>query len=228
MSFQPSDTLRSRTFVGLIISQILAAFNDQAIHIVAIFYTVDMMVRFVGLNKYPGWGWFDTRFVITLGTACFITPFFLFSAPGGMLADRFSKRSSLIFWKLAEVVITGIALVGFLLPHAASLGWGDPRTLAPWSAGLVMSAVFLMGTHSAFFVPAKYGVMPEILQATVLSRGNGILEATSFVAQILGTVSGGLLYFWLQSEINSEGVLVLHHEWLLGAIMFALAVVGAA
>ena len=48
-----------------------------------------------------------------------------------------------------------------------------------------------MGTHSAFFVPAKYGMMPEILHTSVLSRGNGLLEGTSFIANILGTVFGG-------------------------------------
>ena len=31
-----------------------------------------------------------------------------------------------------------------------------------------------MGTHSAFFVPAKYGVLPEILQPTLLSKGKSI------------------------------------------------------
>ena len=227
MSFQPSDTLRSQTFIGLIISQILAAFNDQAIHIVAIFYASDMLVRFVGLNQYYGWRWFDTPVVITLGTACFITPFFLFSALAGMLADRYSKRATLVFWKAAEVVMMGIALVGFLLPHTAAWGWADEKTLAIWSAGLVVLTVFLMGTHSAFFVPAKYGIMPEILQSTVLSRGNGILEATSFVAQILGTVTGGALYFWWQSGIETDGHLILGMEWVIGAILFGLALLGA-
>ena len=52
-----------------------------------------------------------------------------------------------------------------------------------------------MGMHSAFFVPAKYGAMPEILQPHMLSRGNGLLESLSFLAIILGTVSGGFLSY---------------------------------
>ena len=43
-----------------------------------------------------------------------------------------------------------------------------------------------IATHAAFFAPAKYGIMPEILQPQVLSRGNGILESTTFLAAILG------------------------------------------
>ena len=40
--------------------------------------------------------------------------------------------------------------------------------------------------------PAK--MSPEILQPVVLSRGNGFLEGTSFVANVIGTACGGLLY----------------------------------
>ena len=41
----PSPTLKDRTFLGLICAQITAAFNDQAIHIVANFYCVDVLIR---------------------------------------------------------------------------------------------------------------------------------------------------------------------------------------
>ena len=48
MTFRPSDTLQSRTYLGLILAQFLAAFNDQTIHIVAIFYASDMLVHYLG------------------------------------------------------------------------------------------------------------------------------------------------------------------------------------
>jgi hypothetical protein len=40
MAFQPSDSLRNRTFIGLIVAQFLAGFNDQAIHASAMFYAI--------------------------------------------------------------------------------------------------------------------------------------------------------------------------------------------
>jgi acyl-[acyl-carrier-protein]-phospholipid O-acyltransferase/long-chain-fatty-acid--[acyl-carrier-protein] ligase len=220
MAFQPAETLRSRTYLGLLASQFLAAFNDQAIHIVAIFYAGDMLIHYARVPHV------HENTVIALVTACFILPFFLFSTLAGMLADRYSKRNILVLWKVAEVAIMAIALVGFILPHTHVLGWAPPRTLAIWSAALVVSTVFLMGTHSAFFVPAKYGVMPEILEHSVLSKGNGYLEATSFLAQIFGTVFGA----WLYGRVKSvqEGVLTSGHEWLLGSILFGLALLGAA
>ena len=219
-AFQPSDTLKSRTYFGLILSQFLAAFNDQASHIVAIFYASDMLVRYAAVPRV------HEKDIITVVTACFISPFFFFSPLAGMLADKYSKRTILVGWKLAEVAMMALGLVGFLLPHCAPWGWAEPRTLAVWSAVLVVSVVFLMGTHSAFFVPAKYGVMPEILQPTVLSRGNGILEGTSFLAQILGTAVGGILYSTLKSGIHGH---VLHpgREWLIGVVLLGLAVLGA-
>jgi acyl-[acyl-carrier-protein]-phospholipid O-acyltransferase/long-chain-fatty-acid--[acyl-carrier-protein] ligase len=222
MQFQASDTLKSRSYLSLIIAQFLAAFNDQAIHIVAIFYAGDLLARYVGLR---GIGEEEVIFIVT---ACFISPFFLFSPLAGVLADKYSKRSIIVAWKLAEVFMMGIALVGFLLPFLADYGWGSPETLAVWSALLVVSGVFLMGTHSAFFVPAKYGVMPEILQPVVLSRGNGFLEGTSFVSQILGTVVGGILYGSIREKAPiRDHMFVPSNEWLIGLLLFGLAVIGA-
>src|SRR5262249_39787646 len=154
----------------------------------------------------------------------FILPFVLFSTLAGMLADKYSKRGILVFWKVAEVLITGLALVGFLLPHLATPNTPDHQTLAVASALLVVGAVFLLGTHSAFFLPAKYGVMPEILQSTVLSKGNGFLEASSFVSNVLGTAFGAFAYGWLHSQIDQKDhTIVLGHEWVIGVVLFGLA-----
>jgi MFS family permease len=198
MSFQPSDTLRSRTFIGLILAQFLAAFNDQAIHASAMFYSMHQ-------------GTLTHEKAITLMPILFYAPWAIFCTLAGYLADRFSKRSSLVFWKYAEVGITLVAFLGFWLGTAHGLWWG------PW---MVMSTVFLMGLHSAFFVPAKYGVMPEILQPQLLSKGNGVLESSSFLAVILGTVTGGIL--------SSPTYGFKGREYFIGLILMALALVGAA
>ncbi|MEX2142642.1 MAG: MFS transporter [Pirellulales bacterium] len=220
MHWEPSKTLASRSYVGLVLSQFLAAFNDQAIHFVAIFYASDMLVRYAHV---PG---VDQKLVLAVVTACFISPFFLFSPIAGILADKFSKRTTIVFWKVSEVSITCLALIAFLLPHTIEVRWATPETIATISAVILILCVFLMGTHSAFFVPAKYGIMPEILHASVLSRGNGLLEGTSFVSQILGTSFGGWLYTSVKSEIDFEGNLYPGHEWIIGAVLLALAVVG--
>jgi MFS family permease len=195
MSFQPASSLKSRTYIGLIIAQFLAAFNDQAIHASAMFFAIRQ-------------GFMSKDNAISLMPILFYAPWAIFCTLAGYLADRYSKRTSLVFWKFAELGITLVALLGFWLGSGPAHSWYGPL--------LVLSTVFLMGTHSAFFVPAKYGAMPEILQPHLLSRGNGILESTSFLAVILGTVSGGVLTYQFR-----------HHEYYIGLILVGLALVGA-
>jgi MFS family permease len=193
-AFQPADTLRSRTFFGLLIAQFLAAFNDQAIHASAMFFAINTRT----LNEGAA---------ITLMPILFYAPWALFSTIAGYLADRFSKRVSLVLWKFVEILITLVALIGFWLGTHGN----------PWGPWVVLSTVFLMGMHSAFFVPAKYGAMPEILQPHLLSRGNGLLESLSFLAIILGTVFGGVLSEAFHRE-----------EYWIGVVLVVLAVIGAA
>src|SRR5947209_7765023 len=186
--------LTSRTFLGLLVAQFLAAFNDQAIHAAAMFYAINTQ-------------FLSERDAISLMPILFYAPWGVFCTVAGYLADRYSKRNALVTWKAAEVAITLVALAGF---------WMGRHGYDELGPGLVLATVFLMGTHSAFFVPAKYGVMPEILRPKQLSKGNGILESLSFLAVILGTVTGGVL-----------SSLFLRREWVIGLILFGLAVVGA-
>src|SRR5438477_7197949 len=101
-TFQPAGTLRSRTFLGLLVAQFLAAFNDQAIHASAMFFAINQQA----LNEAQA---------ISLMPILFYAPWALFCTLAGYFADRFSKKSSLVFWKFAEVGITGVALAGFWL-----------------------------------------------------------------------------------------------------------------
>ncbi|MGD0016810.1 MAG: acyl-[ACP]--phospholipid O-acyltransferase, partial [Verrucomicrobiia bacterium] len=97
---------------------------------------------------------------------------------GGYLADRFSKRTVTIGVKLFEIGVMIFVLAGFLLHNLP----------------MAMSGVLLMGTHSAFFGPSKYGLLPELLPEKKLSWGNGILELGTFLAIITGGAIGGLLF----------------------------------
>ena len=191
--YQPANTLYSRTFIALLIAQFLAAFNDQAIHASAMFFAINKSI----LNEAQA---------ISLMPILFYAPWAIFCTLAGYLADRYSKQSSLIFWKMAELLITAIALLGFWLGN-------QDYDEGPW---IVLSTVFLMGLHSAFFVPAKYGIMPEILKSHMLSKGNGMLESLSFLAVILGTVFGGVLSYHFKGQ-----------EYWIGIILFILAAIGA-
>ncbi|QVL34365.1 MFS transporter [Telmatocola sphagniphila] len=184
-----SKTLKNRTFFALIVSQFLAAFNDQAINASAMFFAIHSRTL-------------TEEQAISLMPVLFYTPWFLFVTLAGYFADRYSKRNALVFWKLAEIVITAIALAGFWFGQAEGVT-------------LVLSTVFFMGMHAAFFGPAKYGIMPEILEPELLSRGNGYLESFSFLGTILGSICGGVFSFLFQGS-----------EWIIGIILGSLALIG--
>src|SRR5438046_2078755 len=133
MAFQPAGSLKNRTFVGLIVAQFLAGFNDQAIHASAMFYAIHQ-------------GVLTEAQAISLMPILFYVPWAIFCTLSGYLADRFSKTYSLISWKVAEIVIALIALAGFFL---------GTEHHNPAGAWMVLATVFLMGTHAAFFAPAK-------------------------------------------------------------------------
>lgn len=109
--------------------------------------------------------------------ALFILPFLLFSATAGQLTDKFDKTKMIRFVKNLEIVIMLIAAWGFVRADAVVL----------------LGCVFLMGLHSTLFGPVKFAYLPQVLDARELTGGNGMVEMGTFVAILLGQVTGGLL-----------------------------------
>jgi hypothetical protein len=109
----PGNALLSRTFIGLLVAQLLAAFNDQAIHAAAMFFAINTQTL-------------TERDAISLMPILFYAPWAVFCTVAGYLADKYSKRNALVTWKVAEIGITGVALLGFWL------GRDGYPTAGPW------------------------------------------------------------------------------------------------
>jgi acyl-[acyl-carrier-protein]-phospholipid O-acyltransferase/long-chain-fatty-acid--[acyl-carrier-protein] ligase len=153
-------------FWSLIATQFQGAFNDNGLK---------FFVIFLVLGTSPSDSQKDLL-VFYVGNL-FAVPFLLFSMAGGYLADRFSKRSVAIGTKIFEIFAMLFALYAF----------------ANGSTRMAFAVIFLASTQAAFFGPAKYGLLPEVLPDELLSWGNGILELTTFLAIIAGAVVGTLL-----------------------------------
>ena len=78
-TFQPADNLRSRTFLGLLVAQFLAAFNDQAIHASSMFFAINQRA----LNEAQA---------ISLMPILFYAPWALFCTLAGFLATHPAQR----------------------------------------------------------------------------------------------------------------------------------------
>lgn len=163
---------------ALNMTQFLGAMNDNILKLLIIFF----LIQSDGADRAG---------IITATTgAAFVLPFLLFSAVAGCLADRFSKNRVTVTVKAVEVLVTAFAVLAFTL-HLKS--------------GLYI-LMFLMAAQSAFFAPAKYGIIPELAPESELSRANGLIEAFTFLAIIFGTtlasaltqISGGR--FWIAAS----------------------------
>jgi acyl-[acyl-carrier-protein]-phospholipid O-acyltransferase/long-chain-fatty-acid--[acyl-carrier-protein] ligase len=86
----------------------------------------------------------------------------------------------IVLAKAAEICIMGLGMVGFFFYGITGYG------------GLLI-VLFLMGVHSAFFGPSKYGILPELFPEKELPTANGIVLMTTFLAIIFGTVSAGFM-----------------------------------
>jgi len=136
----------------------------------------------------------------SLAMGVFALPFVLFSGFGGYLSDRHSKRRIIVLAKIAEIVVMG----------CASLAFFAGGHLVP-----LLAVLFLMGTQSAFFGPAKYGILPEMLRGSDLPRANGWIQMTTFLAIIFGTASAGVLKVYFATTL-----------WIAGALCVLIAVIG--
>ncbi|MCO6457358.1 MAG: MFS transporter [Pirellulaceae bacterium] len=168
-SAQPNEhgegTLLSASFIGLTLTQLLTAINDNIFRWLVIGIGKD----FVEPARYGE--------ILMVGTACFVLPYLVLAAPAGYLADRFSKRSVIVACKVAEVVIMGLGVVAIVI--------GSP--------GLLFAVVALMGAQSAMFSPAKLGTIPETLQSRYISAANGVFGLMTVVATLIGMVVGNHL-----------------------------------
>lgn len=196
------STLINRTFIGFLIAAFLAAFNDQCIHAAAMFFAIRTETLTPGL-------------AISLMPILFFLPWAIFCTLAAYLSDKYSKRNMMIIWKLSEVVIAIIALAGFWL------GTRDPAPFhgaEHYGAWAVLACVFLMGSHSAFYVPNKYGVLPEIFPTHLLAKANGMVESASFLAVILGTAAGGIM---------SDEKFFKGREYIIGYFLVGTSIVGS-
>jgi 1-acyl-sn-glycerol-3-phosphate acyltransferase len=160
--------LRQRRFLPFFGSQAFGAFNDN------VYKNVLVIVATYHATSYTQ---LAPELLTNIAAGLFILPYVLFSGIAGQLADRFDKTLVLKVVKAAEIVIMAIAALGF----------------AAHNIEILLGALFLMGVHSTFFAPAKYGLLPEVLQDSELVGGNALVEMGTFLAILLGTLAAGLL-----------------------------------
>lgn len=133
--------------------------------------------------------------LIMLANIIFILPFVVFASLAGQIADRYERTLLVKIIKLSEIAIILLSVIGFFTTNLT----------------ILFVCLGLMGTHSTFFGPIKYSVLPDHMKKDELLAANGYVEAGTFLSILLGTMLGGFYNF--------------NNELIIGLIVFT-AVIG--
>lgn len=185
---------RDRSFWGMTVTQFFGAFNDN------LFKQLVLLLSIAGVDEASKGEAADNQWLPML---LFAVPFLAFTGYAGFLSDRFSKRTIVVLCKVAEIAAMGLGAVAFTM-------YGVNQSMWP-----LYAVLFLMAAQSAFFGPAKYGILPEMLRDRDLPRANGFMLMTTFLAIIFGTAVAGVLLKYFGSRL-----------WVGSTACVAIAVVG--
>ncbi len=179
----------SRRFTPMFGAMALAAFNDN-------FYKNALIILIT--YRLAADSGQHAAFLISLASAAFIVPFFLFSGLAGNIADKISKS----YWvRILKIVELGLYIVAGVALHSEN----------EW---FMLFALFLLGTLSTFFGPVKYAILPELLKRDEILPATGMVEGGTYVSILIGTLLGALL------------VLKPNGEWIVSGIMAFIGVIG--
>lgn len=184
------NLLKDQRFSGFFWTQFLGAFTDNVFKNAFV-----VMLVMISQSEDGGGIW------VSLAQGLFILPFFLFSPLAGQVCDKFSKTQVIRWVKLIEIAIMTLALFGFVA--------GSPSFL--------LFVLFLMGTQSTFFGPAKFSLLPQALKRSEVMEATGLVEMGTFLAILLGTILGGILAPSLGDQVGA---------WILGVVLITLSLVG--
>ena len=156
--------LGSRRLLPLLLTQFFGALNDN------LFKNALLTVILIKMTE-------NSDVLSNIVAGLFILPFFLFSATGGEVADKFNRATIAYRLKICELILMLAVAVAYFFE----------------SIPLLVVILFLMGTQSAFFGPIKYALLPQQLKQDELIAGNAYVEGTTYLAIMGGLLLGTLL-----------------------------------
>jgi len=170
--------LKTRRFLPVFLVQFLGAFNDQVYQKAFVALITYRLADQVGV---------PVALLGVIASALFILPFAVVTPTAGQIADRVDKAVMMRWVKAWEIVVMGLAVIGY---HTQNIYF-------------LYFVLFLMGAQSAVFAPLKYSVLPQYLHPRELLGGNGLVQAFTFLAIIFGSILGNELI------LTDQGVVIV-------------------
>lgn len=125
----------------------------------------------------------------SLINALIILPFILVFSPSGFLSDKFPRDRVMKICAFSNVILICLLAIFYYL------GWY-------WAA---FWTTFALGVQAAFYSPAKYGYIKDIVGNEFLAWGNGIIQACAIIAILSGMGVFSLLFesFYTHASSNT-------------------------
>ncbi|MFQ5660880.1 MAG: acyl-[ACP]--phospholipid O-acyltransferase [Gammaproteobacteria bacterium] len=121
--------------------------------------------------------------------ALILLPFILLFTPAGYLSDKYPKNRVMRFSAWAAVGLTAFITLFYYL----GLFWP------------AFAMTFLLALQSAFYSPAKYGYIKELVGKEQLGWANGVVQATTTIAILAGTFIFSILFEGYLSGVDYQG-----------------------
>ena len=164
-------TLKSASFLGYLMMSFLTAVNDNMYRWLIIPIA---KAQLQSADLTPEQLKSEESMILSFGLGSMVLPFVIFAPWSSWLADRFSKRTTTIWLKVAEVFLVALGVWSITTGHQPTM----------------FAVLFLLGTQSALLSTAKYGIISELVPKSSLSAANGLVALVTLVAAIVGAGAG--------------------------------------
>ncbi len=176
-------------FSALVATYALEVFNDQ------FFKQSVMLMAVASVSLGPKWQ--------GILQVIFYLPFVIFSWIAGWLADRFAKRTVVLWVKLSELLIIIVGAIGLMTNN--------------WP--LLFTAFAAMGTRGTIFSPSINGSIPELYPDFYVTKANGLVKMLTTVAMLMGIAFAGRALGW--AGTTASGVPLGQKIVAIGAVVVA-------
>lgn len=160
-----TDLLKNKNFVALWLGQVISEFGDR----------IAQMALIAGVYYTVDQG---RIFRLTTLLTFTIIPVFLVGPIAGVYVDRWDRRRTMLFSDILRGLL--VLLIPFLF---LKMHWLLP----------VCIIVFLIFSITRFFLPAKLGIIPDLVPKESLLMANSLTTTTGLIAAIVGLGFGGVI-----------------------------------
>ncbi|MDR2635800.1 MAG: MFS transporter, partial [Campylobacteraceae bacterium] len=130
-----------------------------------------------------------------LVNAMILLPFIFLFSPAGFINDKFSKTIVIRYATLSAIALSVLILISYYQ------GW--------FIFAFIMT--FLLAVQSAFYSPAKYGLIKRFVGVEKLSLANGIIQALTIVAILLSSfIFSAIFEKYYIAELTDPNVILTH------------------